>query len=402
VPTPAGIGQSDYRQMSCRERRKALVRRPTTAGTPWGFSDARNLFGCISRSERRPISMIDMNGTGHPARSDTTLVQGDAVREGIYEVPSELKLFHGGRLDKVRVAWRLTGDAGPVIAALGGISAGRYVTGTTPRGWWADVVNAGGALDSTRYRILGFDFLGGSGHTTGPRPGQTGFPSVSSFDQAEILRLLLDHLKIAELHAIVGASYGAMVALAFAQRHGERVQRVVSISGAHRTHPMSTAWRSVQRAVVRYAVGKGDGAEGLRLARALAMATYRSSQEFAARFASPATQIEGRFQFPVESYLLSRGDAYAATYVPEAFVCLSESIDLHEVDAAAIKVPVTLVAVREDQIVPLADMQALHKKLGDHGTLVEISSLYGHDAFLKEIEALRQVFRSALENGAAR
>ena len=53
--------------------------------------------------------------------------------------------------------------------------------------------------------------------------------------------------------------------------------------------------------------------------------------------------IDGRFQFPVEAYLLARGDAYAATYVPEAFVCLSESIDLHVVDAARIRVPVTLV-----------------------------------------------------------
>jgi len=346
--------------------------------------------------------MIDIKDTTEPALSTTTPPQGDVVREGVFELPGELKLHHGGRLDGVKIAWRLVGDVGPIVAALGGISAGRYVTGTTPRGWWADVVNRGGALDSARYRVLGFDFLGGSGQTTGPRAGQTGFPSVSSFDQAEVLRLLLDHLKIAELHAIVGASYGAMVALAFAQRHGDRVQRVVSISGADRTHPMSTAWRSVQRAIVRYAVGKGDGPEGLRLARALAMATYRSSQEFAARFASPATQIEGRFQFPVESYLLSRGDAYAATYVPEAFVCLSESIDLHEIDATQIKVPVTLVAVREDQIVPLGDMQALEKKLGEWGTLVEISSLYGHDAFLKEIDALRHVLRVALNSEATR
>ena len=119
----------------------------------------------------------------------------------------------------------------------------------------------------------------------------------------------------------------------------------------------------MQRAIVRYAVEKGDGAEGLRLARALAMATYRSSREFETRFSGPATRIDDRFQFPVEQYLLSRGDAYAAPIVPEAFVCLSESIDLHAVDAAQIGVPVTLVAVREDQIVPLADMQALQQKL---------------------------------------
>jgi homoserine O-acetyltransferase len=283
-----------------------------------------------------------------------------------------------------------------VVAALGGISAGRYVTGSEPRGWWADVVAPCGALDTDRFQILGFDFLGGSGETTGPRRGQTDFPSISAFDQVAVLTALLDHLDIPQLHALIGASYGAMVALAFAERVPQRVKRIIAISGADRTHPMSTAWRSVQRATVRYALSKNDGPEGLRLARALAMATYRSSQEFSARFNAPPKQVDGRFEFPVESYLLSRGDAYAASYIPEAFVCLSESIDLHRVDASRIRVPVTLVAVREDQIVPLADMQALKSKLAGPAKLIELSSLYGHDAFLKEIDALAQVFSTDL------
>lgn len=344
--------------------------------------------------------MIDAKGAPNPPVAEPA-TQG-VVREGILELPEALRLHYGGQLDRVRIAWRLVGERGPVVAALGGISAGRYVTDATlaagnGRGWWEDVVGPAAALDSNRYRILGFDFLGGSGQTTGPRSGQTGFPSISSFDQAEVLARVLDHLEIQTLHAIVGASYGAMVALAFGQRFGARVARVVAISGADRTHPLSTAWRSVQRSIVRYALTKGDGAEGLRLARALAMATYRSSREFAARFSAPPVQVDGQFQFPVESYLLSRGDAYAASYIPEAFVCLSESIDLHAVDATQICVPVTLVAVREDQIVPLGDMQALHAKLGSRGVLVELSSLYGHDAFLKEADALRRIFRDALD-----
>jgi homoserine O-acetyltransferase/O-succinyltransferase len=190
-----------------------------------------------------------------------------------------------------------------------------------------------------------------------------------------------------------------MVALAFAERYPQLVKHIVVISAAHRAHPMATAWRSVQRAVVRYAAQDGEGAEGLRLARALAMATYRSPAEFEQRFSGPAVQVNGRFQFPVESYLLARGDAYAAAYIPEAFVCLSESIDLHQVEAANIRVPASLVAVIEDQLVPLSDMRALKQRLAGPAELVELSSLFGHDAFLKETEALRQVFARALSNG---
>jgi homoserine O-acetyltransferase len=340
--------------------------------------------------------MIASTEPGAAARAQPSDAQAPTCREGVFELPAVLPLFFGRQLSGVRVAWRLVGDSGPVVAALGGISAGRIVT-TTPseKGWWADIVGPGAPLDTHRHRILGFDFLGGSGQTTGPQRGQADFPSVSAFDQAELLRLLLEHLRIERLQVIAGASYGGMVALAFAQRFPQLVEHVVAISAADRAHPMATAWRSVQRAVVRYALQHNDGAEGLRLARALAMATYRSAHEFATRFAGEAVQVEGRFRFPVEDYLLSRGDAYAASYIPEAFVCLSESIDLHRVDATQINVPTTLVAVREDQLVPLADMQALQARLPS-ARLIEISSLYGHDAFLKEVQALRTVFASLL------
>jgi homoserine O-acetyltransferase len=323
-----------------------------------------------------------------------------ACREGVLELEQPLALHFGGRLNAVRIAWRLVGDpAAPVIAALGGISAGRCVTDNgNEKGWWSEIIGPGRALDSRRHRILGIDFLGGSGGSSGPSPGQPDFPSIASQDQAAILRQVIEHLQLGPLAAIIGASYGGMVALAFAERWPELVERIIVISAAHRPHPMATAWRSVQRAVVRFASQNGQGAEGLRLARALAMATYRSPAEFEQRFSAPPTRVDGRFQFPVESYLLARGDAYAATYIPEAFVCLSESIDLHQVEPSNIKVPAWLVAVLEDQLVPISDMRRLQQGLGGPAQLIELSSLYGHDAFLKETEALRDVFTRALSN----
>lgn len=318
---------------------------------------------------------------------------GAAVqRAGILEVPGETPLHFGGRLSSVRIAWCLSGPAeAPVVVALGGISAGRYVTGIEPAGWWSSLVGPGGGIDTRHWQVLGLDFLGGSGATTGPRAGDAQFPTISAYDQGWILQQVLQHLGIPRLHAIVGASYGGMVALACAERWPQSVTRIVVISAADRAHPMSTAWRSVQRAMVRYAIARNEGAEGLRLARALAMSTYRSPAEFAARFDAPPELVDGRFQFAVERYLLARGDAYVTSHVPESFVCLSESIDLHRIDADAIDVPATLIAVREDQIVPLADMQALHARLAGPSELIELSSQYGHDAFLKEVAALRPI-----------
>jgi homoserine acetyltransferase len=43
-------------------------------------------------------------------------------------------------------------------------------------------------------------------------------------------------------------------------------------------------------------------------------------------------------------------------------------------------------------------MQSLRTRLAGPAVLVEISSLYGHDAFLKETDALRTVFARALSS----
>ncbi|MET0984428.1 MAG: homoserine O-succinyltransferase [Steroidobacteraceae bacterium] len=319
---------------------------------------------------------------------------GESVQEGVLELAQPFALHYGGTLPKVRVGWRLAGvAAGPVVVALGGISAHRQVYGSeSARGWWDGIVGPNQALDTTRVRVLGLDYLGGSGGTTGPVSGQKDFPSISAFDQAELLEQVREGLGIERLEAIAGASYGGMVALAYAARYASRVGQLVVISAAHRTHPMATAWRSVQREIVRFAAAKEDSAGGLRLARALAMATYRTPGEFAARFAGEPARREQRFEFPVERYLLARGDAYAQSYRAESFVCLSESIDLHRVDPASIKTPVTLVAVREDQLVPLADMRELAGQLAGPAQLIELSSPFGHDAFLKESQALTAVF----------
>ena len=334
-----------------------------------------------------------------PAPAPSILPAAYEWQEAVHELPGGLDLHFGGRLDRVEVAYRLAGARGaPVVAVLGGISAGRNVFSLQPGalGWWEDAIGPGRALDTDRYRVLGIDFLGGSHRSTGPDVGEV-FPSVSAFDQARLLVALLDQLGIERLRASLGASYGGMVSLALAQAHPQRVEHVVVLSAAHRTHPMSTAWRSVQRAIVRYALGHGEGPRGLVLARALAMATYRSAREFEERFAGPAEATPEGFRFPVESYLLARGESYAAIYRPEAFVCLSESIDLHRVDPASIRVPTTLLGVQEDQLVPLADMRLLRDQHGGNCSLTEISSIYGHDAFLKETEVLRDLLARALD-----
>ena len=311
-------------------------------------------------------------------------------------LPSPFKLHHGDALPEGRVAFRLVGpEHAPVVAVLGGISAHRAVTGEARQGWWPELVGPGLGVDTRSYRVLGMDYLGGRGDSSTPETGEK-FPPLSSYDQADALCAIVRHLGLKSLHAIVGASYGGMAALCFAERYAELVKHIVILSAADKSQVLSTAWRSVQRQIVREAIARGDGPAGLKLARALAMATYRSAVEFQLRFGAAPTRNEDRFRFPIEDYLFARGDDYVQKYRAESFLALSESLDLHQVDATRVHTPATLIAVREDQLVPFNDMQALSARLNGPRQLIEINSIFGHDAFLKEGAALIPIIKSAL------
>ncbi len=309
-----------------------------------------------------------------------------------------LSLRHAGDR-QVRLRYEWLGDATlPVLLVAGGISAGCHVaaSGTFPQaGWWDRQVGSGRALDPSTHAILAIDWLGADGDLDAP---------IDPADQADAIAALLDTLDIDALKGFIGCSYGAMVGLQFASRHPTRLQRLVAISGTDRAHPYASAWRALQRRAVALGQLQCDARDGLVLARQLALLSYRTPAEFAARF-GPAEVIDGRVQVAAEDYLDHCGAKYVAQSSAVGFVRLSESIDLQQVDAATIHVPVTVVAVAEDRLVPVQDAYRLVERLSGETSLRILHSPYGHDAFLKEDAAigglLRKVLRPSLRQPQA-
>lgn len=326
----------------------------------------------------------------------TVTLQDDEVGTCTYR---DFPLHHGTTLPEVQIHYELFGNPnGPLVVVLGGISASAHSaphSANQEPGWWASLVGDGLGVDTRDYRILGFDYLGGNGRSSGPRNHET-FPTISTFDQATCLKVLLDDLGLNRCHAILGASYGGMVGLAFAARYPTSLDRLVVVSAGADTPPMATAWRTLQRNIIRLGINNGATDDAVCLSRALAMTTYRSPQEFAQRFDGPPNHDGERYTFPVEDYLTARGKAFAQSFHPAAFLCLSESIDLHKVNPQQVQTPCTLISVRSDLLVPPETMARLHSELGGPGELIEIDSLYGHDAFLKETDALTPHIRKAI------
>ena len=301
-------------------------------------------------------------------------------------LPADFRLQSGEKLARPEINLRLFGDpARPMVAVAGGISAGRAVADSpAEHGWWSDIVGAGRAIDLEKFCVAGFDFL--------PNPGEAAL-TVSSRDQARALAFALTKINAGGLAAFVGASYGGMVGLAFAEEFPDRLEKLCVISAADRAHPAATALRGVQRRIVALAGRLGAAGEGVSLARQLAMVTYRTPEEFAARFSHRPGDKAGD-PYDVCSYLIARGDAY--DMAPERFVTLSDSIDRHAVDAAKISTPALFLASQSDRLVPAADMRRLAAQ-AKNGAYVEFPSLYGHDAFLKEAAIIGPVIKSFIE-----
>jgi homoserine O-acetyltransferase len=301
-----------------------------------------------------------------------------------------LALRHAGRR-RVRIGWECVGPVdAPVYVVQGGISATRHVVASDAHreaGWWNAHADAGAAFDPRQRRIVSIDWLGADGALD---------VVLDPSDQADAIAAVLDALGIARITAFVGASYGAMVGLQFAARHAERLDRLVAISGAHRSHPQTTALRVIQRRIVR--LGRNESAlrEALALARALAVIGYRSAEEFDDRFGAEPALDAGVARFAVEDYFDAIGPRFVARFSPTAYLRLSESIDLQRVEPEAIAVPVALVAIAQDQIVPVGDLETLAARIGPNCRLHRIDSRYGHDAFLKEDAQIATVLASAL------
>jgi homoserine O-acetyltransferase len=329
--------------------------------------------------------------TSSATTSAATTSAGPATRGSVECV---LALRHAGTR-AVRLRYECVGAPDlPVVFVAGGISADRHVVASDAfpeRGWWQAQAADGRALDPRRRRLLAIDWLGADGALDAP---------IDPADQADAIAAVLDALGIATLDGFVGASYGAMAGLQFAARHPGRVARLVAISGTHRAHPHSSAFRALQRRALALGALQCDEHGGLALARQIAILGYRTAEEVDARF-DAARIVDGRVRTGAEDYLDHCANAYAARTPATAFLRLSESIDLQAVEPEAIGVPVTVVAVAEDRLVPIADAYALVERLARGPSprrpqLRVLRSVYGHDAFLKETAALDAILREAL------
>ena len=314
--------------------------------------------------------------------------------EGVLALPQPFVLESGACLADAKLAWTCVGaDDAPVVVVLGGISAHRRPLARDGKGWWESQCGAGKALDTNRYRILGVDWLGGCDASSGPLAGDDKpFPSISTADQARAVLYLLNRLGIRRVHLIVGASYGGNVAQHLAALLGDRLRHLLLLSAAHKAAQYGLALRHVQRAILDLGA---DSPEALALARSLAVLGYRTAEGIETRFAGEAP--DSAHADGVLGWVGHHGRKFVRRFNTAAYRCLGESLDAHCLNPADVRVRTTVFAVREDLTVPLSLLREYRDRAAAPCEWVEISSNYGHDAFLKEESIVSALFERCLQ-----
>ncbi|GGY56421.1 homoserine O-acetyltransferase [Parvularcula lutaonensis] len=300
------------------------------------------------------------------------------MRNVSMKVRSDWRSRSGQGLEGETVRLRMVGNpAGPRVLVLGGISAGRCVT-SLDDGWWSGLAGPGRVIDTDRFLVIGADY---------PPSGRCEAKDLCPEDFARLIREALDEAGVQHLEAVVGSSFGGMVGLAFARLYPETVSTLVVLCAGHRPHPMATALRHVQRQILDLTEGTNREADGVALARQLAMTTYRTAEEFGARFAD---------QGELRSYLHHHGTKYAGGVTAARYRTLSLAIDNHREDPRTIRVPTLVIAAESDRVVPLSIVQEMAAGLPKLLGYEVLRSAFGHDAFLKETATIAPLLRRVL------
>lgn len=318
----------------------------------------------------------------------------------------ELTLSGHALDDVVLAGWAYGPPIGqaPIFMLVGGITASPFPFGEggeDDAGWWHALAGKS-RIDPERCTVLCPAWPGNGSTWAGFDEGPP--PALSVLDLADLVALWLEGIGCDKPLNYVGASLGALVGIALAVRHPERVSRLVSISAGLRPDGWGTATRHLQRELVMDGKRNGDVHTGMARARQLGMLTYRSRNELDTRFG----RLEpGQERPPVASYLDHHGKRFADRFPVNTFMMLSEAIDRctlantpHEQRAALERVTadVFVVGVPGDLLFPWSLQHELHRELqaaGASSSLWKLDSEYGHDAFLADQDKLAEVLTHA-------
>lgn len=347
-----------------------------------------------------------------------------------------MKLESGEKLGPITLAYetygKLNKDKSNAVLVLHALSGDAHAAGwhkdDKDAGWWNNFIGPDKGIDTNEYFVICSNVIGGCKGSTGPgsvnpltgKPYGLDFPVITIADIVNAQRHLIDHLGIDKILAVIGGSMGGMQVLQWMVAYPERICSAIPIATTLKHTPQQIAFNEVGRQAIiadpdwqngKYYSGASP-AKGLAVARMIGHITYMSdasmAEKFGRRFRADKSKFKFSADFEVEGYLRYRGDNFVKRFDANSYLYLTKAIDYfnllngHNLGDVfkGLNAKVLVLAFKSDWLYPLYQSQEIVKacKLaGVDASYCEITSTYGHDAFLIEVEQEKQLIKHFLK-----
>ncbi len=316
-------------------------------------------------------------------------------------------LESGKQLENLSVAYHTYGEykkgITPVIWVCHALTANSDVAD-----WWANIFGENKILGPEKYFIVCANNLGSCYGTTSPISLQNGsnkkygkaFPAITIRDITAAHIALKNYLEIDEIFLLIGGSMGGQQAMEWAIQEPSTIKNLVLLATNAKHSPWGIAFNEVQRMAIE------NGKDGLEVARAIAMLSYRNYEMYE-RTAKPNETVGN---YGAASYQRHQGEKLALRFDADCYHTLSSAMDSHDVGRgrnsieealAKITANTLVIGIATDILFPIKEQVLLHDNI-PNSTLKLIDSPYGHDGFLTEGEKINGIIGDFLNTSNKR
>ncbi|MFL9482552.1 homoserine O-acetyltransferase [Chitinophagaceae bacterium LWZ2-11] len=289
--------------------------------------------------------------------------------------------------------------------------------------WWPGLVGTGYLFDPEKYFIVCVNMPGscyGSSNAfdvdveTG-NPYYHSFPWFTTRDMIKAYKHLKKYLGIDKIHIGLGGSMGGQQLLEWAVDEPDTFEYIIPIATNAKHSPWGVAFNASQRLCIENDVtwpqkNEQAGIDGMKVARSIALISYRSYETYSITQQGFTKLTEGASVddqvFNAESYQRYQGEKLAKRFNAFSYYFLSKGMDSHNVGRGRDSVKEALkkitaktlvIGITTDILFPINEQMFL----GDNipGAKYEvIESLYGHDGFLLEFEKIETLIKAFVKN----
>ncbi|WP_282635769.1 homoserine O-acetyltransferase family protein [Sphingobacterium thalpophilum] len=283
--------------------------------------------------------------------------------------------------------------------------------------WWPGLFGTHDLFNPNDYYIICANVIGSPYGSSNPlsvnpdtgQPYYLSFPEFTVKDLVKAHQLLAAHLAISQIEILIGGSLGGQQALEWAASRTISIKQLIVV-GTNAVHsPWGIAFNESQRLAITadrtfYANQPDGGIKGLKVARSIALLSYRNYHTY--NHTQRDTDDSKLGAYKASSYQNYQGEKLVRRYNAYSYFYLTKAMDSHhlgrgrtsvEAALANIECPTLVLAVNSDLLFPPEEQKFIARHI-PNAHYQEIESTFGHDGFLIETAKLTTAIAEFLKH----